>query len=92
MEDPKQDLSEYLAENDLTLTVGVGLDKSSFAKARAATYITAIKVWNALDSSKKHRIKLRGESHVETIIAGPFGTMYVGLPPSISPGFQPSIL
>ena len=95
MEDPKQDLSEYLAENDLTLTVGVGLDKSSFAKARSATYITAIKVWNALDSSTKYRIKLRGKSHVETINAGPFGTIvtgYVGLPPSISPGFQPSIL
>ena len=70
MEDPKQDLREYLAEKDLTLTVGVGLDKRSIAKARSATYITAIKVWNALDSSTKYRIKLRGESHVETINAG----------------------
>ena len=77
MSDPKQDLSEHLEENDLTLTVGVGLDKSSFAKARSATYITAIKVWNALDSSKKHRIKLRGESHVETINAGlPLGRSF----------------
>ena len=78
MSDPKQDLSEHLEENDLTLTVGVGLDKSSFAKARSATYITAIKVWNALDSSTKYRIKLRGKSHVETINAGPFGTIVTG--------------
>ena len=95
MEDPKQDLSEYLAENDLTLTVGVGLRKSETQEERYKTYITACKVWNALDSSNKYRIKLRGESHVETINAGPFGTIvtgYVGLPPSISPGFQPSIL
>ena len=67
MKDPKQDLRAYLAEKELTLTVGVGLDKRSIAKARSATYITACSVWNALDSSKKYRIKLRDEPHVETI-------------------------
>ena len=66
MKDPKQDLRHYLQENGLTLTVGVGLRKSSAAEARYATYITACKVWNALDSSKKYRIKLRDEAHVET--------------------------
>ena len=67
MKDPRQDLRHYLQENGFTLTVGVGLRKSSAAEARYATYITACKVWNALDSSKKYRIKLRDEAHVETI-------------------------
>ena len=58
MEDPKQNLRDYLADNGLTLTGGEGLDECSKAKETYTTYITACKVWNALDSSRRFRIKL----------------------------------
>jgi len=49
-------LDEYHAEHNLTLTMADGVNQCDYQKARTQTYITAVKVWNALDTSNRRRI------------------------------------
>jgi len=55
---PRVPLVQYLREHDLTLTIPDGLSKDEFERAKTATFINAANVWNALDTSERHRIRL----------------------------------
>ena len=55
---PPVPLDEYLAERNLTLTMADGVNQCDYQEARPQTYITAVNVWNALDTSKRRRIRL----------------------------------
>ena len=57
----------YLRAHDLTLTIPEGLSKDDFEKAKATTYSTAVKVWNALDASNRQRIRLPAKMDEDTI-------------------------
>ena len=59
--EPKVPVDQYLAEHNLTLTIADSLNKPNFQKAMIQTYITAVKVWNALDTINRPRIRLPAE-------------------------------
>ena len=58
MINPPELLVDYLTAQNLPLTIAEGLNKEEFHEARTQTYITAVKVWNALDTSNRRRIRL----------------------------------
>ena len=63
---PKVLLVDYIHEHDLSLSIPLGLNKDQFEKAKVATYITAVKVWNALDTSNRLRIRLPANMDEDT--------------------------
>ena len=66
MINPPELLVDYLTAHNLTLTIAEGLNKDEFHKARTQTYITAVKLWNALDRSNRLRIRLPANTDEDT--------------------------
>ena len=50
-------MARWLKEHGFSLQVPRGLDKVAFEQARGETFELAITCWNAVDESKRHRIR-----------------------------------
>ena len=51
----------------MTLSIAEGLNKDEFEKARDKAFLTAVDVWNALDTSNRPRIRLPAKVDEDTI-------------------------
>ena len=58
MRNPPVPLADYLTVHNLTLAMADEGNRVDYEKERTQLYITAIKVWNALDTSNRRRIRL----------------------------------
>ena len=55
---PPVPLADYLTRHNLTLAMADEGNPYDYEKERTQLYITAVKVWNALDTSNRRRIRL----------------------------------
>jgi len=65
---PYEDVTNYLAKENLTLTVPMGLTKAAFENKRTETFRTAVSVWNEIyKTAKQFKIRLPEKFEKETI-------------------------
>ena len=58
MRNPPVPLADYLTVHNLTLAMADEGNPDDYEKERTQLYITAVKVWSALDTSNRRRIRL----------------------------------
>ena len=58
MRNPPVPLADYLTVHNLTLAMADEANPDDYEKERTQLYMTAVKVWNALDTSNRRRIRL----------------------------------
>ena len=58
MRNPPVPLADYLTVHNLTLAMADEGNPDDYEKERTQLYMTAVKVWNALDTSNRRMIRL----------------------------------